>query len=422
MTQNMLYRSAVRKAAVLFLVLVCGAASGAPKQRGPRAVGVVEWVNGAARLVPVSIFLNNRFYDAGVYKGTPVPMALEPDTVYEGERTGLPQGLFTIQKAEFVKRAWIGLGTWRTRRQATETAGSSSGSEKSKPAAASSDDNERPVLRRPGAPAKSDERNSADSSPQQSTAAPAPPAPTQQRQAEEDPNRPVLRRGPPAQSQQQQPLPPEPAAASTPPAKPQAAPQAPSAAGQVMVAVSDAGARDTRAYTYNLIPEDHQRYTQQLSSMAAADILRYANSRPGPKPVGTPPPRQATRNSTPLPKVTDAQLRALDLTLYNEPILVFSAKMPADTTAGARRFEFYAALIARLDSAGELHKIFSAVTDTAHLDALPRLELVDAVDAEGDGRGELLFRQTSDVGHSYVLYRVSRYEATELLKGEEVPN
>jgi hypothetical protein len=37
----------------------------------------------------------------------------------------------------------------------------------------------------------------------------------------------------------------------------------------------------------------------------------------------------------------------------------------------------------------------------------PRLDLVDAVDADGDGRGELLFRQTSDVSTGWIVYRAT---------------
>jgi hypothetical protein len=40
------------------------------------------------------------------------------------------------------------------------------------------------------------------------------------------------------------------------------------------------------------------------------------------------------------------------------------------------------------------------------LDVIPRLELIDAVDVDGDGRGELLFRQVSDAGSAFVIYRV----------------
>jgi hypothetical protein len=34
------------------------------------------------------------------------------------------------------------------------------------------------------------------------------------------------------------------------------------------------------------------------------------------------------------------------------------------------------------------------------------LELIDAVDADGDGRGELLFREVGDAGSAFVVYRV----------------
>ena len=40
------------------------------------------------------------------------------------------------------------------------------------------------------------------------------------------------------------------------------------------------------------------------------------------------------------------------------------------------------------------------------MDVLPRIELIDAVDADGDGRGELLFQQISDAGRRSSLYRV----------------
>ena len=64
-------------------------------------------------------------------------------------------------------------------------------------------------------------------------------------------------------------------------------------------------------------------------------------------------------------------------------------------------------LVARTDIYDNLHKLYSAVTDKYHLDVTPRLELIDAVDADGDGRGELLFRETSDAGSGYVIYRAT---------------
>jgi hypothetical protein len=35
------------------------------------------------------------------------------------------------------------------------------------------------------------------------------------------------------------------------------------------------------------------------------------------------------------------------------------------------------------------------------------MELIDAVDADGDGRGELLFRRTNDNGSAYAIYRIT---------------
>ena len=62
-------------------------------------------------------------------------------------------------------------------------------------------------------------------------------------------------------------------------------------------------------------------------------------------------------------------------------------------------------------------KIFSVVTDRNHLDAYPRMQIIDAVDADANGRGDLLFRQYSDIGISYALYRVFPYQMTKNLRG-----
>jgi len=45
------------------------------------------------------------------------------------------------------------------------------------------------------------------------------------------------------------------------------------------------------------------------------------------------------------------------------------------------------------------------------------MELIDAVDADGDGRGELLFRRTFDDGSAYAIYRVTRDGLWPLFEG-----
>ena len=62
----------------------------------PRAVGLLELnEDGKGTLIPIAIRIDGKFYDASVYKADPVPMALDGGTVYEVEKTGESQGLFT---------------------------------------------------------------------------------------------------------------------------------------------------------------------------------------------------------------------------------------------------------------------------------------------------------------------------------------
>ena len=68
--------------------------------------------------------------------------------------------------------------------------------------------------------------------------------------------------------------------------------------------------------------------------------------------------------------------------------------------------QYMITIVARQDGNGDFHKALVNITDTQHLDAIPRLELIDAVDVDGDGRGELLFRQVSEAATAFVVYRV----------------
>ena len=74
-------------------------------------------------------------------------------------------------------------------------------------------------------------------------------------------------------------------------------------------------------------------------------------------------------------------------------------------------------LVARTNLEGELRRLFFSETDSRHLDVAPRMELIDAVDADGDGRGELLFRRTSAGGTAYGIYRVTADQLWPLYEG-----
>lgn len=76
-------------------------------ERVTRAVGVYEWTGElakptAARFVPVSLFIDGRFEDAGLYLARPVPFALESGDLYTIQRSGEPEGVLDLQMAERV--------------------------------------------------------------------------------------------------------------------------------------------------------------------------------------------------------------------------------------------------------------------------------------------------------------------------------
>jgi hypothetical protein len=131
-------------------------------------------------------------------------------------------------------------------------------------------------------------------------------------------------------------------------------------------------------------------------------------------------------------EITD--FHAFDLSYNNEPQVILTARVFPAAAAAARKigaraaapspalptgFEYYVTLVATEDIYNQLQKMFSSVTDNKHLDAFPRYELVDAVDADGNKNGDLLFRRVTDVSSSFVLYRVIGTRLEELLSVPE---
>src|SRR5258708_7437842 len=101
------FETALRVAAgllcVALLALPGGAQSPKKKDKGPRAIAVVQWQadgKGLAvpRLLPVAILSEGKFYDAGLYRASPVPMSLLTETVYEAQDKGELLGYFTVKR------------------------------------------------------------------------------------------------------------------------------------------------------------------------------------------------------------------------------------------------------------------------------------------------------------------------------------
>src|SRR5207253_1764607 len=101
--------------ALIFALTVANAQYGRPAKvsKGPRALGLLELAaNGKAHLIPITIMVDGKFYDAAAYKASPVPMAFQPETVYEALRAGISQGIFTILYARNSNDNWIADGIW----------------------------------------------------------------------------------------------------------------------------------------------------------------------------------------------------------------------------------------------------------------------------------------------------------------------
>jgi hypothetical protein len=81
----------------------------------------------------------------------------------------------------------------------------------------------------------------------------------------------------------------------------------------------------------------------------------------------------------------------------------------------------FVTLIAQPDLYGGVLVIYKSITDAAHLDEKPRLRLVDAVDAMGDNRGELLFELHGAEQRQFALFRVLRGSAQQLFATVAIP-
>jgi hypothetical protein len=205
------------------------------------------------------------------------------------------------------------------------------------------------------------------------------------------------------------------------PAKADAAAKTPP---QLVPAISDAGGPDPRSFVYEWGESEKDERRKDVLTLAQQQLHAYLqerakNSIAANASPAKPTPAKATSSArkpaakTPDLVLDDLQIRTFDLWTNNQPVIVLTATahppLPAVGSAASTAAvpEYSIALVARTDIYNNLHKLYVGITDKYHLDVTPRLELIDAVDADGDGRGELLFHETSDAGSGYIIYRAT---------------
>jgi hypothetical protein len=365
--------------------------------KGPRALGLIQlFPNGKAHLIPVAITVDGKFFDAGNYKGSPVPMALDFGVVYEGLRTGVSQGIFTITQPGQAGHVWMAEGTWLP-------AGTKPPEKGKKFEVPKIEDKDAPprLHRGDAKPEAPPVEKPAPPTPklQETVKVPEPPAPF------EDPNRPILRRGKPDPATRRELVKnfDEEAKSDKDAMK----------SVQIIPAISDAAGPDPRPYNFDLRGGEEAGYRTKMLELASAEVAK-ANAAP-PEIPSAKSRKTASARKPPPTTFDDVHLRIFDLSNSNDPVLILSAKTRPQGTGSTEGEEI--TLVARTNLDGDLRRLYFAHTDAHHLEITPRMELIDAIDADGDGRGELLFRRTSDTGSSYAIYRANADRLWPLYEG-----
>ena len=428
-----------------------------------RAVAVWEYTGdlpkpAASRLVPVSIFINSELQDAGVYLARPVPFTLQNGTVFELEKSGIPQGTLELAYARHVQTpdqpriddGWFAYGSFKPKTEPVLTA------KKSGPLSQVivSGGKGPHFSPRPGEDPKTDSKS--DSKVDRSTAAGAgttvsaskpenvhitdpdarksdpdsdsakddPERPTLKRRSpaerkaankkadlasvqgtggslNDDPDRPNLHRGKPTTRLDEQDLPP---LTGLP------------AGMHQLVAVSDAKDRPEHEFTRPWdSDEERTQVTGQLRALALQQLATYDHSA-APAPAPAPKPSSTRRKPAAPAPVTPAfakeDVAAYTLSYGSSATYVFSAATASTTASTPARF---VTIVAQRESDGTLHTALTTVTDAAHLDRTPQLRLIDAVDADASNRASLLFELRAQTTRQFALYRVIGAHAEQLL-------
>jgi hypothetical protein len=179
-----------------------------------------------------------------------------------------------------------------------------------------------------------------------------------------------------------------------------------------MVAVSDAVNRDPHPFTLDWDDEaQHKAILEKMQSLARAQLAAYgstpAAATPAPAPAvkkTTPTTARSRRPGTaPAPQtpLLDEELKAYTLSYGGAATYIYSAN-----TGGTGAALRYVTIVAQDDGLGNLKPAIQSVTDPAHFNRTPKMQFVDAVDADASNRASLLFELRSQNARQFALYRV----------------
>jgi len=441
-----------------------------------RAVAVYEWTGDeahpkAARLVPICIYDGQDLNDAGVYLAHPEPLALESDVEYQLQRDGKPVGRFDIDTSAREQGGWVGYGKLfppsnakpgaaqvakvdedddaqsdvpilHRKHHADDSSGggTNSGSGSGSGSGGSAPDPDRPTLHKGGDSSTTNSGTNSGGSSSGSSADPSAPAPDSDRPvlhsggdnsstanssgsggSSDDSSRPKLKK----KKKDDDDAYVADVATSSDPDRPHlipgkfagyGAPVVPTLFGfpvdmHQTVAVSDAVDRPEHPWNYtwvNADDEDKMRTAMEVLARSALglDAAPTASAKPATRTAAA---HKSTKAAPPPAPLLVEQFRVFQLAYDGGATLVLSAH-----TSGTGAEEKFVTLIAQPDLYGGVAVLAKSVTDAASLDLTPRMRLVDAVDAEADNRGELLFELRGTTERQFALYRVLRGDASRI--------
>jgi hypothetical protein len=436
-------------------------------ERVTRAIAVYEWTGdlpkpSAARLIPVSLFIDKHFEDAGVYLARPIPFALQTGDVYSVERAGEHIGTIDVEFArDLVQRhatadddpdgAWYGYGTFIGTAEETKLAQAKAARvaklHPSKPGAilgGVDDSDDKPHMVRRDASTTTTAATTDDNRSTANTASNTP-------DLDDDPDRPTLRhRDPtdptadtkkPKKSKQGGYVSPPNTSLNDDPDRPTmhrgipadelVTPQLSGMPPNLhqTVAVSDAANHDEHVFDREWeSSHEHADTLAAIEALARPRVAAYLATnkmasaqsteptKTGPA-FASSPARQAIssrkkKTSASPPSLTfslsNEQLKAYTLSYGGMPIFVYTAETPV-----ANGGPVYLTMVAQRLPSGELQVALVSTTDATHMDRVPWMRPIDAVDPDWSHRASLLFELRAQTSRQFALYRFTSAQAEQ---------
>jgi hypothetical protein len=400
-----------------------------------RATAVLEYTGDlgdikASRLVPIAIWDGVQYQPGGLYLAQPAPLAVLAGTQYELEADGKSQGFFNVKDAEDLAGLWIGVGSFQAPpppppKRAAKDSGhayfvkdvdpdkphfahrpTDDSSQNGGTAAQNGASGNGPTLQSRPSGDTSGGNGGSDSA-------------TTAKQPEIDPDRPTFRNrvtNNGTATNQMAVDPDRPRLSYTTPGtqqkleKPDALFGLPDDMKQ-MAGISDSNPLDTQAFTYSWAsPDDAAKMQATLEAVAEKAVAPPAPPAPATtKTAGAHTTRHKAAQPAPPPPplLTDEEFSTFGLTLGGGATLVLSAH--TTTTP-----EKYVTVIAQPDFYGNAQVLLKQVASADSLDVTPRMRLVDAVDTEGTGRGDLIFELRGQTYREFAIYRVGEGQASQV--------